>query len=210
MTTADKFWDKMADGYAKSPIADVPAYEYTLGRTKSYLSKTDKVLEIGCGTGSTAILLAPEVAHITATDFAARMVEIGQGKADAAGITNIDLAVADASGPPAGPFDAIMAFNLLHLVTDPAEVLAGVHERLKPGGMFISKTTCKPEGTFSLKFSLMMMAVPVLRVFGKAPYVNIPRIAELEAMIEAAGFSIIETGNYPKNPPGRYVVARKL
>lgn len=210
MTTADKFWDKMADGYAKSAISDVPAYEYTLGRTKSYLSKTDKVLEIGCGTGSTAILLAPEVGHITATDFAPRMVEIGQGKADAQGLSNIDLQVADAAGPPEGPFDAVMAFNLLHLVTDPKAVMAQAHARLKPGGLFISKTICMPEDTFSLKFSLMMMALPVMRLIGKAPYVNVPRIAQLEAMIEGAGFAIIETGNYPKNPPSRYVVARKI
>ena len=52
-----KFWDKAAAKYAKSPIEDIEAYNYTIGRTRSYLSPTDRVLEVGCGTGSTALLL---------------------------------------------------------------------------------------------------------------------------------------------------------
>ena len=53
-----------APKYAKSPIKDVPAYEYTLGRTRSYLKPTDAVLELGCGTGGTALKLADAVAHL--------------------------------------------------------------------------------------------------------------------------------------------------
>ena len=58
MQQAETFWDGAAENYAKSPIRDVEAYNYTLERTRTYLSPTDKVLEVGCGTGSTALLLA--------------------------------------------------------------------------------------------------------------------------------------------------------
>jgi len=35
--TAAKFWDRVAQKYAKSPIRDMPAYELTLERTQFYL-----------------------------------------------------------------------------------------------------------------------------------------------------------------------------
>ena len=54
MKNAAQFWDKAAPGYAKSAISDMAAYEYTCARTQSYLKKTDRIYEAGCGTGGTA------------------------------------------------------------------------------------------------------------------------------------------------------------
>ena len=73
------FWDKAAEKYAKSAIADPDAYEYTLGRTRTYLKPTDNVLELGCGTGSTALVLASDVAKISAVDISKGMLEIARG-----------------------------------------------------------------------------------------------------------------------------------
>ena len=46
-------------------------------------------LEIGCGTGSTAMVHAPHVAHIRATDISSSMLRIAREKTEAAGISNI-------------------------------------------------------------------------------------------------------------------------
>ena len=80
------FWDKVAPKYAKSPIADQAAYEYTLDRTRTYLNPKDSVLELGCGTGSTALLLAPDVKQITAIDLSPGMLVIAREKAAKAGV----------------------------------------------------------------------------------------------------------------------------
>ncbi|MCG8445153.1 MAG: class I SAM-dependent methyltransferase [Hyphomicrobiales bacterium] len=56
------------------PVRDVEAYEYTLERTRSYLAKTGRVLELGCGTGSTALLLA----GITGNDISPNMIGIAR------------------------------------------------------------------------------------------------------------------------------------
>ena len=55
-SAADKalFWDRMARKYAADPIADPAGYEHTLHRVQGLLNAGDRVLELGCGTGSTA------------------------------------------------------------------------------------------------------------------------------------------------------------
>jgi len=81
MTNSGKFWDKHAKKYSKRPIKDMQSYNQTMDRTKSHLSKDDSVLEIGCGTGSTALLLAGSVQHITARDISGKMIDIANAKA---------------------------------------------------------------------------------------------------------------------------------
>lgn len=209
MKTSAKFWDKIAAKYAKSPVRDIPAYEITLERTGTYLNKNDRVLELGCGTGSTAVHLAPAVAQMIATDFAEAMLEVGRGRAATQGVENVDFIKADVPGAPNGPFDVIMAFNLLHLLEDFDGALIEVYKRLKPGGYFISKTTCTPDRGAPLHFRLVMLLLPLMQFFGKAPFVRMRRVRDVDQAVEQAGFEIIETGNYPTNPPARFIVARK-
>ena len=53
------FWDRLAKRYARMPVADQAAYETKLEKTRAFLRPDSRVLEFGCGTGSTAILHAP-------------------------------------------------------------------------------------------------------------------------------------------------------
>ncbi len=212
MQDAMTFWDKAAQKYSKSKISDMDAYTYTLGRTRSYLSATDTVLELGCGTGSTALLLAENVAHITASDLSGNMLKVGTQNAADQGVSNVTFVRSDVLGSAIddGPYDAVLAFNLLHLLEDPKAVIKRANGLLKPGGLFISKTVCTPGAGLPLKLRLMLMVLPLMQWLGKAPYVNFMDIEELEAMIAAEGFEIMEAGNYPAAPPSRYIVAKKL
>jgi ubiquinone/menaquinone biosynthesis C-methylase UbiE len=214
MPNPQKFWTTRAAGYAKSPIADIDAYTYTLDRTRSYLSKHDRVLEIGCGTGSTAMLLAPSVKQLTATDLSDGMIKIATAKAKSDDIQNVGFFVADVFDTKIGekPFDAVLAFNLLHLVEDIPTTLTKIHERLKPDGLLISKTFCVPSSRkdTNWKFRAMKIALPIMQLFRQAPFVHFMSIQSLEKMVTDAGFQIIETGNYPAAPPNRYIVAKKL
>ncbi|MCT8159118.1 class I SAM-dependent methyltransferase [Pseudoruegeria sp. SHC-113] len=207
MADASQFWDALSERYSKSPIKDMPAYEATLARTRAYLGAQDKVLELGCGTASTALLLAGQVAEYTASDFSHGMVEIGRAKAAQAGVRNLrhlQAAIPDAQFADAA-YDTVLAFNLLHLLPDLPASLADVHRILKPGGHFISKSVCLG-GAWYLK-----PVISAMRAVGKAPYVAFLTPEEVEAAISAAGFEIIERGDYPKKrTPSRFVVARKL
>ncbi|WP_299846210.1 class I SAM-dependent methyltransferase [uncultured Roseovarius sp.] len=203
-----KFWDGIAPQYAKSPIKDIAAYEYTLARTKSYLKASDTVLELGCGTGGTALHLADAVAHLTATDLSDAMLDVGRNKiADTA---NVTFQRSDIAGAPEGPFDVVMTFNLIHLLRDTSAALAQVYQRLKPGGLFISKTPCNPTRRAPLGYNLLRLALPLAQLAGKAPYVNFMDVSDWDAKVSDAGFKIIEAGNHPAHPPARYLVARKI
>jgi SAM-dependent methyltransferase len=63
MVEHKEFWDKRADKYSQRPIADETTYQKKLEITRKYFREDMEVLEIGCGTGSTAIAHAPYVKH---------------------------------------------------------------------------------------------------------------------------------------------------
>jgi len=205
------FWSNTARKYAASPIRDMAGYQKTLARTRSYLKATDTVLELGCGTGSTALLLAPNVSHIIASDLAQGMIEIAQEKVQQGGAQNVTFKVADVvdHAPCEGPFNAVLAHNLLHLVEDLDGALSRISEFLEPGGVFASKTVCAPAQLGLKYWCLSKLAIPVMQAFGKAPFVQFLTAQSLQTKMIDAGFEIVETSDQTGLLPSQYIVARK-
>lgn len=203
--TPPAFWDRMAERYAARPMSDPAAYETALGRVLAHLTPADHVLEIGCGTGTTALRLAGAVAHVTATDYAGAMIDITRRRAEEAGLTNLVAQQASPDDPALGAahFDAVCAFNLLHLLPDLEAALAAIRARVRPGGLFISKTPCLGH---ALHYRVIVGA---LSLAGILPRMTFLTPTMLETAITAAGFEIVETGTYPEAPPGRLIVARR-
>lgn len=188
-----RFWNKAAAKYATRPVPDTAAYEKTLARTAAHLKSTDTAFEFGCGTGTTALKLAPSVARYVATDLSDAMIAIGKDKAAAANATNIDFVTAtpEDSRWPDGTFDAAIAFNVLHLIKDRDRVLEAVHRILKPGGLFISKTPCLSEMNFFMG-GLARAVVGGMQLAGRAPDVAFFSAKRLEAEMASTGFRILE------------------
>ena len=213
MTKAAKFWDTMARKYSRDAIKDMTSYEYTLERTKSYLKPTDRVLELGAGTSSTAMLLAADVAHYQSSDLSSEMVAIGHEKLAETSIPNLDIAVGSVGdfAQRGEAFDVVMGFNLFHLIDDPETVFSQVHGMLPKGGFFISKTACLNDWSNVFMRIFVRLLVGVMTMIGFAPRpIHFFKIKTLETMIEGAGFEIIESGNYPVSPPSRFILARKV
>ena len=201
---AAEFWDRIAEKYAARPVADEAAYADTLDRVRAHLTGDERALEIGCGTGTTALKLAPFLAEITATDISAEMIRIAEEKrGDAA---NVAFAVADCTDDdlPGGPFDVVFAFNFFHLADDAEAALSAAARRLGPGGLLISKTGLLGDAPFYLR-----PAIAVMRLFGKAPPVLNLRGGAWEATIRAAGFEIVDAKTYSGIAPTQLVIARK-
>jgi len=205
MKTPQQFWDKMAPRYARSPIRDEKSYQKKLAVTQEYFKPDWSVFEFGCGTGSTAIIHAPFVKEIVATDVSPRMLEIAEGKARDAGIDNISFrqGTLESLALEAESFDAVLGLNILHLLEDVGAAIARVHALLKPGGVFVSSTALVGE----LKVYWRML-IPVMQALGFAPHVSRFDKPALVAMLVDAGFAI----DYEWQP-GResvFIVARKV
>lgn len=166
-------FDLTAKSYAKAPIRDQASYEKKLEITRTYLRPDMRVLEIGCGTGSTAIAHAPYVAHIDAYDASGKLLEIAQSRVQEAGVTNIALKKVDVTrvALPDEGYDVVMAHSVLHLLADKEKILARIYRTLKPGGVFVSSTVCLDEmkGGWKLfaQASRILPLTPAIRLFGK-------------------------------------------
>ncbi len=204
-----RFWDRIARKYAADPIADMPGYEATLRRVQGLLTADMNVLEIGCGTGSTALRLAPFTRRLLATDVSSEMIAIAREKLAAQPVPQLAFAVADADAPVAGVggVDAVLAFNLLHLVSDLDQALDSVAQTLRPGGLLIAKTACISE----MNPLIPWLAIPVMRAIGKAPRVLCFDAGELEEAMARHGFVIeaVERHGTQGKDIRVFIVARK-
>ena len=183
--TSPEFWDRVAPSYAKQPIADSESYARKLATTQTLMRPNMKVLEFGCGTGSTALEHAAHVAHIVATDVSAAMIGIACEKAKHAGIDNVSFqqsGIEDFEGSE-GDYDMVLALNLIHLLPDRAGALAKIHRLLKPGGIFVSSTVCLAD-----KMWFLRPVIPILQWIGKAPYVSFLHSNQVLDEVAAAGF----------------------
>lgn len=208
------FWDRLAPKYVKTRISDAQGYENTLNRVSGLLKDTDDVLELGCGTGSTAIRLAPFCRHYLATDISPGMIAQGQAVLSRTPIANLKFEAATAGSLRTGSqeFDAILGFNYLHLVASLPDTLTNAHALLNTGGLLITKTPCMKDMSAFFRLAIAV-ALPLMRVFGKAPeMVVMLNKADLLGAIKTAGFEIeaVEWHATTKTDPRPFIVARKM
>lgn len=197
-----QFWDRMAGRYAARALKDPAAYEEMLIEVGGWLQPGDRVLEIGCGTGSTAVRLGGAVGSLLATDLSAEMVRIAAAKEAPANVRFMQATAVTAHD--AAPFEAICAFHILHLVADLPATLAALRDQLVPGGLLISKTWCLRDFN-----PLMRLIFPVLRARGYMPPIRQIRARDLRAMICEAGFTIEGERTFGKQTHSRFIVARR-
>lgn len=199
------FWDRIADKYYLDPIPDMNIYQKKLDATRALLRPDTELLEIGCGTGGTALLHAQYVRHIRAIDFSEAMLEKARAQASDAGSTNVSFERADIVQLPAEPerYDVVMAMSLLHLLEDPDAVIRKIHTMLKPGGHFVSSTACIREMVPGLG-----LIAPLGRKLGFLPVLHAMNTKQLVAKIEAAGFAI-EHRWHPGRSKALFLIAQK-
>jgi len=205
MDQAVKYWDKIAERYSKQPIADEAAYQKELQITRECFQPDMEVLELGCGTGSTAIIHAPYVKHIRAIDISSKMIEIAQGKADVDHIENItfEQSTIDDSYVPDETVDVVLGLSILHLLEDKEAVIARVYKMLKPGGVFVTNTACIKDMMWLFK-----LIVPIGRFFGLIPLVKVFSTNELKESLANSGFEIDYFWQPGKNK-AVFIVARR-
>ena len=199
------FWNKRAENYAKKPVADQETYNKKLQITRTYFQNDSEVLEMGCGTGSTALAHAPYVKHILATDISPAMIGIAREKAEASQVENVSFktqAVVDQDIQDSF-YDVILAHNLLHLLEDPHAAISAAYRGLKPGGVFVTSTACI--GDMSWYFRII---ASVGHIIGLFPLVQVFTLAQLRQSFIDTGFEIDQEW-LPKKNAAAFLIGKK-
>ena len=202
MANDHKFWDRMAKRYARTPVSDEAAYQEKLRKTRAVLTPEMSVLEFGCGTGSTAIALAPDVQDYLATDISGEMLGIARGKAEGLENLRFEQKRLKEVNPPEGGYGAVLGHSILHLLPDKEAAIAQVFALLKPGGVVISSTTCMAKG------GVLKPLLWTGNKLGLLPHIGFFSADSLVGAVEAAGFSI-EDRWQPKPKSALFLIARK-
>ncbi|HAH08963.1 MAG TPA: SAM-dependent methyltransferase [Alphaproteobacteria bacterium] len=110
-----------------------------LDGVESKLKAGAKVADIGCGHGSSTILMAKafpsSVFH--GFDFHAPSIEEARKKARDAGVSNVEFFVTSAKDYPGTDYDLACIFDALHDMGDPVGAAAHIRATLKPDGAFM-------------------------------------------------------------------------
>jgi SAM-dependent methyltransferase len=96
------------------------------------------VVDLGCGTGTLAILLAEQGYQLRGLDLAPAMVDRARAKAREAGLT-VDLSCGDAAQPPysASSADVVLVRHVLWALPDPDQALQAWTRLPRPEGRLI-------------------------------------------------------------------------
>jgi len=116
-------------------LASVPELNAVLQRPNA------RIADIGCGAGWSTIALARAypTAAVLGVDIDEPSIRAAKANAEAAGIADrVRFTVGDAAGlAELGPFDAGFAFECLHDMPRPVEVLAAIHDAVRSDGLVV-------------------------------------------------------------------------
>lgn len=110
--------------------------QYHNSLLKHLPANCENALEIGCGTGAFARLLAKRFKHVVALDLSSQMIRVARSRS--AQFDNLELQLADAMqwDFPHSHFDFVCSIATLHHL-DQRELLVKIRDSLKPGGVLV-------------------------------------------------------------------------
>lgn len=201
---SSEFWDKHAHKYDAEIQKRDDIYLKSLARTRDFINSGDNILDYGCGSGQIAIDLAPSVGYVHGIDYSAKMIELAKTKG--ASIKNVQFSNIDIfhEALMPGSFNAILAFDIIHLVEDPLKILLRVSDLLTKEGLLISMTPC-----FGDRNLVIRILISLARAFQLIPSIYYYKVNELQALVEEAGLLQLNSNIINKKLTTLWLVAQK-
>ena len=200
-------WDAAAAGWKKWwPVLEHAAQPISTRLVElARIGAGARVLDVATGSGEPAITAAPLVipgGHVIAVDQSAGMLAIGQERARALGVSNVEFRESDGEALTIEEdgFDAILCRWGLMFMPDINRALTGFHQRLISGGRIAVSVWSTPE-----KVPMISIGAEIVRKLANLPPPD-PRALEplrladtsiLQNALSQCGFRNIEIERMP-------------
>ena len=212
MNKPEDFWNKASKNYDKTEERFEYIHKKARENTKKHLKDSHIVMDYGCGTGTASCEFSSLVKEIQGIDISSEMIRIAKEKAVVSKIENVTFEKADLFEDKFQDesFDVILAFNMLHTVPNPQDIVHRINDLLKPDGLFISITPCLGQ-KMSFLVNLQIQLVRILCKFGVIP-IPIRRIksTDIDILLAKGEFEAIESEEIFKGASSYFVAAKKL
>lgn len=133
---SEDFFDRIAGDYRK--LVEPGGSAEALTAAFASLLKADLAVDIGCGEGDLALLLARGCRKVMAIDRSPKMLEVLQQRCKDENLHNLVCQRGEMEQLPleSGTADLAMMSQVLHHAADPAAAVAEMARILQPGGRF--------------------------------------------------------------------------
>jgi 2-polyprenyl-3-methyl-5-hydroxy-6-metoxy-1,4-benzoquinol methylase len=185
-------------GYVASLVPDwIPA----LDGVHAKLTAGGRVADVGCGLGSSSVLIAGAypATTVVGSDYHVESIELARKKAADAGITDrVSFEVATAQAFGGTGFDLVTTFDCLHDMGDPVGAARHVRDALAPDGTWLLvepfagdavEDNFNPVGRLYYSGSTFLCVPNGLSQPGAAPLGAQAGEAAVRAVAEEAGFT---------------------
>ena len=118
-----------------------------------------RALDLGCGTGRHAVLLAGRFTHVDAIDLSRPMIEIARAKRSRPNVAYRQADLLEAAG--SGEYDLVLSVMTLHHVPDLQAALAHIKGLLAPGGRIVLADLYPAQSTLHPSRRILHRLVPL-------------------------------------------------
>jgi 2-polyprenyl-3-methyl-5-hydroxy-6-metoxy-1,4-benzoquinol methylase len=114
------------------------------------LARTDRLVDVGAGTGLLGLALVDDVGEVILLDPSAGMIDVATAKLARGALPTVRAARHDllADRPPPEPFDVAVSLLVLHHLQDTRAALSAIRDLLRPGGWIALADLDTEDGTF--------------------------------------------------------------
>jgi SAM-dependent methyltransferase len=156
--TAAQSFDRTAAGYDR--LGDLNENDSIMSWLVSVLPPAGgRALDLGCGAGRHAVLLAGRFTHVDAVDLSRPMIEIARAKRSRPNVSYQRADLLETTG--SGEYDLVLSVMTLHHVPDLRAALAHIKGLLAPGGRIVLVDPYPAESEWHAARRILQRLVPL-------------------------------------------------
>ncbi len=199
------FWDRVSGLYDLAELLNRRANLSMERETALWVPPNSRVLDCAAGTGALSLAAAKRAGYVLCTDLSPDMLARAKGKAERAGLVNMEFARRDIfAPPPEEPFDVVIAGNVLHLLDEPKRAVGCLLACVSPGGRLILPTYLQGEAGLGFRAAIGLYQALGFRF--REQYT----LESYRALIESCGAEVLCLKRLEGRLPVGFGVLKKL